>query len=72
MSAQRTVSIGAGCMESPLFEDAHFGAVVFSSNAESKRQMVTEMGQTSEIEVACCGSQTLSLAVAEVCVPSCA
>lgn len=58
-------------MESPLFEDAHFGAVVFSSDPESKQQTVTEMEQTSKIEVACCGSQTLSLAVAEVRVLSC-
>lgn len=68
MNAQRAVPTGAGCMEPPVFQDVHFGAVAFSSDAESKRQMVTEMEQTSEIEVACCGSQTLSLAVAEVCV----
>lgn len=57
-------------MEPPMFQDTHFGDVAFSSDAESKRQMVTEMEQTNEIEVACCASQTLSMAVAEVCVCS--
>lgn len=53
-------------MEAPLFQDVDFGTVVFSSEAESKRQMVTEMEQTTAIDVACCASQTLSMAVAEV------
>ena len=66
MRAQKAVPIRAGCMEPPVFQDARFGAVTFSSDAESKRQMVTEMEQTSQIEVACCASQTLSMAVAEV------
>eukprot|EP00904_Undaria_pinnatifida_P001983 jgi/Undpi1/11786/HiC_scaffold_4.g01485.m1 len=52
-------------MEAPLFQDVDFGTVVFSSEAESKRQMVTEMEQTTAIDVACCASQTLSMAVAE-------
>lgn len=58
-------------MAIPEFQDAHFGAVNFSSNDENKRQMVSQGGQTREIQVDCCSTQTRISATAEVCVPHC-
>lgn len=58
-------------MAIPEFQDAHFGAVNLSSKEEYKRQTVSQGGQTREIEVDCCSTQTRVLATAEVCVPRC-
>ncbi|CAM9321536.1 unnamed protein product [Ectocarpus sp. 12 AP-2014] len=52
-------------MAIPEFQDAHFGAVNFSTNDENKRPMVSQGEQTREIQVDCCSTQTRISATAE-------